>query len=544
MNPTLATAVGDYRYNDQLGDYSLAAPAARHQRDLTDLAGIKAIDASGFPEQDLISHDLFLRQLQQRVDDYDLKEYEIPLSASGGGGGIHASLADLPLSMPFDSVKHYEDYIARLHQIPKSFQQTEEVLRAGVKDHLVPVRFIAEKIPSQAEGVITANPFVLPLKKFPASFSEADKRRLTDEITATVNNEVFPAYKQFAAFITSDYIPYTRTTLSINSLGGGKRRYQATLRRFTTTDMTAAQIHEIGLKEVDRITTEMLALAKANGYKDLASFREHIENDPKYQPPSADAIVEDFRKYIAQMQPRLPELFNLLPKTAVTVEPIPPFQAAAATHYQGGTPDGKRPGRVSVAVSDPTHRSYINDEAVAYHEGVPGHHLQITIQQSLTGLPEFRKHGGNSAYTEGWGLYAEELGKEIGFYQDPGSDYGRLRSELFRAVRLVVDTGIHDMDWSREQVVDYMRNSHAIDEPTIQAETDRYISGPGQACSYKLGQLKIRELLERAKQQLGSKFDLKTFHDEILSGGALPLDVLDARVERWIKAQLPTTAAN
>ena len=544
MNPTLATAVGDYRYNDQLGDYSLAASANRHQRDVADLARIKAIDASGFPEQDLISHDLFLRQLQQRVEDYDLKEYEMPLSASGGGGGIHANVADLPLSMPFDSVKHYEDYIARLHQIPKAFLQTEDVLHAGVSDHLVPVRFIAEKIPSQAQGVIDANPFILPLKKFPVSFSDADKKRLTDEITSTVNNEVFPAYKQFAAFIAKEYIPNCRTTLSINSLGGGKRRYQATLRRFTTTDLTAAQIHEIGLKEVDRITGEMAALAKANGYTDLAGFRDHVENDPKYQPSSADAIVEDFRKYIAQMQPRLPELFNLLPKTAVTVEPIPPFQAAAATHYQGGTPDGKRPGRVSVAVSDPTHRSFINDEAVAYHEGVPGHHLQITIQQSLTGLPEFRKHGGNSAYTEGWGLYAEELGKEIGFYQDPGSDYGRLRSELFRAVRLVVDTGIHDMGWSRDQVVEYMRNSHAIDEPTIQAETDRYISGPGQACSYKLGQLKIRELRERAKQQLGAKFDLKTFHDEILSGGALPLDVLDARVNRWIQARLSTASGS
>ena len=544
MNPTLATAVGDYRYNDQLGDYSLAASATRHQREMADLASIKAIDPTGFPEQDRISHDLFLRQLQQRVDDYDLKEFEMPLSSSGGGGGIHASLADLPLSMPLDSVKHYEDYVARLHQIPKAFLQTEDVLRAGVSDHLVPVRFIAEKVPEQAEGVIANNPFILPLKKFPASFSDADKKRLTDEIISTVNNEIFPAYKQFAAFVTSDYIPHCRTTLSINSLGGGTRRYEATLRRFTTTDLTAAQIHEIGLKEVDRITREMTALAKANGYKDLASLRDHVENDPKYRPASADAIVEDFSKYIAQMEPHLPELFHLLPKTAVTVEPIPPFQAAAATHYQGGTPDGKRPGRVSVAVSDPTHRSFINDEAVAYHEGVPGHHLQISIQQSLTGLPEFRKHGGNSAYTEGWGLYAEELGKEIGFYQDPGSDYGRLRSELFRAVRLVVDTGIHDLGWSRDQVVDYMRSSHAVDEPTIQAETDRYISGPGQACSYKLGQLKIRELRERAKQQLGARFDLKTFHDEILSGGALPLDVLDAQVDRWIKGQLPATVGN
>src|SRR5580704_8338810 len=330
MSPTLATAVGDYRYNDQLGDYSLSAVVARHEREVADLARIKAIDPAGFPEQDLISHDLFLRQLQERIEDYDLKEFEMPLSASGGGGGIHVNVADLPLSMPFESVKHYEDYISRLHKIPKAFLQTEEVLRAGVNDHLVPVRFIAQKVPGQAEGVMSSNPFILPLKKFPASFSEADKKRLTEQITSIVKNEVFPAYNQFAAFIVTDYIPHTRTTLSINTLGGGKRRYQATLRRFTTTSLTAAQIHEIGLKEVDRITAEMGALAKANGYKDLATFREHIESDPKYQAVSAEAIVEDFRKYIAQMQPHLPELFNLLPKTAVTVEPIPPFQAAAA----------------------------------------------------------------------------------------------------------------------------------------------------------------------------------------------------------------------
>ena len=534
LSPTLATAVGDYRYNDQLGDNSQTGIAKRHQVDVAVLAKIKAIDPTGFPEQDLISHDLFLRQVQERVDDYDLKEYEMPIS---GMGGIHTSLADLPLSMPFDSVKHYEDYISRLHQIPKAFQETEEVLRAGAKDHLGIVKFIAEKVPGQCNGVIAANPFAVPTKKFPASFSEADKKRLTDEINKTVETEVVPAYKQFAEFISKDYVPHTRTTLSIESLPDGKRRYQAVLKRFTTTDLTAAQIHAIGLKEVDRITAEMSALAKANGSKDLESFRVKTESDPKYVPTSSQRILDDFSKYIHQMEPRLPELFGLLPKTAVTVEPIPPFQAGAATHYQGGTPDGKRPGRVSVAVSDPTHRSLINDEATAYHEGVPGHHLQITIQQSLMELPEFRKHSGNSAYTEGWGLYAEELGKEIGFYQDPGSDYGRLRSELFRAVRLVVDTGIHDQNWTRQHVVEYMRASHAVDEPTIQSETDRYISGPGQACSYKIGQLKIRELRERAKVELGSKFDLKKFHDEVLSGGALPLDLLDERIARWIATQ-------
>jgi uncharacterized protein (DUF885 family) len=539
LNPTQATAVGDYRYNDQLGDASLAAIAHRHEINAAYLARVKAISPEGFSEEDRTSHDLFLRNLQEGMDDYDLKDYEMPVNAQGG---VHTGLADLPNSVPFDSVKHYEDYISRLHQIPRVLLQTEEVMRAGVKDHLVIVRFLAEKIPVQCSGVIAADPFLLPIRKMPASFSDADKKRLADAITEAVNTEVLPAYKQFAEFITKDYAPYGRATLSIESLADGKRRYQAAIRRLTTTNLAPAEIHRIGLSEYDRIVGEMTALAKANGYNDLATFREHIEADPKYKPASAQAIVDDFDRYIKQMRPKLPVLFTVIPSAPVTVEPIPDFQKAAATHYQTGTPDGKRPGRVSVAVSDYAGRTLINDEAVAYHEGIPGHHMQLSIQQTIKGLPEFRKHGGNSAYTEGWALYAEQLGKEVGFYQDPGSDYGRLRSELFRAVRLVVDTGIHDMGWSRDQVVEFMRKSHAVDEPTIQSETDRYISWPAQACSYKLGQLKMRELRNRATKELGDRFDIRTFHDEILSGGALPLDLLDERVNRWIKGQVPAKA--
>jgi len=288
----------------------------------------------------------------------------------------------------------------------------------------------------------------------------------------------------------------------------------------------------------------MTALAQAQGAKDLAAFRAAIKADPKWAPKSEEQIVADFKKYIDQMQPRLPELFGLLPKAPVTVEAIPAFEAAASTHYNRGTPDGKRPGRVVVAVSDPTRRSLVNDEAVAYHEGVPGHHLQISVAQQLSGLPKFRvfSGGGLSAYTEGWALYAEQLGKEIGFYKDPFSDYGRLNSELFRAVRLVVDTGIHDLGWTRDQVIAYMR-ANDVNEVLAQSETDRYIAWPGQALAYKMGQLKIRELRERAKAQLGTRFDLKAFHDEVLNGGALPLDLLEARVNGWLKAQLPQKAA-
>ena len=535
LSPTRATAVGDYRYNDQLGDASLAAIEHRHEINAAFLSRIKAISPDGFSEEERTSHDLFLRNLQEGMDDYDLKDYEMPVNAQGG---IHTGLADLPNAVPLDSVKHYEDYITRLHQVPKVLLQTEDVMRAGVKDHLVIVKFLAEKIPTQCNGIIAADPFLIPIRKMPASFSDADKKRLTDAITEAVNTEVLPAYKQFAAFITSDYVPNGRATLSVESLADGKRRYQAAIRRLTTTNLSPAEIHRIGLAEYDRIVGEMTTLAKANGYADLASFREHVEADAKYKPASAQAIVDDFDRYIKQMRPKLPQLFTVIPSAPVTVEPIPDFQKAAATHYQTGTPDGKRPGRVSVAVSDFASRTLINDEAVAYHEGIPGHHMQLSIQQTLKGLPEFRKHGGNSAYTEGWALYAEELGKEVGFYQDPGSDYGRLRSELFRAVRLVVDTGIHDMGWSRDQVVEFMRKSHAVDEPTIQSETDRYISWPAQACSYKLGQLKIRELRARAMKQLGPRFDIRTFNDEVLAGGSLPLDLLDARITRWIGGQM------
>jgi uncharacterized protein (DUF885 family) len=533
--PERATAFGDYRYNDKLAERSLAAIVQRNQTDESFLTRLQAIPTQGFSDQDQLSHDLLIRVLQQRITDFNLKEYEMPINQQNG---IHTSLADLPLSVPFDSVKHYEDYIARLHQIPRVLSQTTEVLRAGMKDKLMPVRFILEKLPVQCEGIIDADPFLLPTKKFPASFSAADQKRLTEEITKAINEDVVPAYKTFAVFLRTEYAPQGRTTLSVTSLPDGEKRYENDIYARTTTHMTPDEIHQLGLREMARIEAEMTAIAKKEGFPDLASFRASLKTNPKYIPKSAEQILDDFHRYIAQMEPKLPELFNLLPKSPVTVEAIPSFQAAAATHYVTGTPDGKRPGRVVVATSNFAQRSLIDDEAIAYHEGVPGHHLQLSVQQQLEGLPKFRLHGlGFNAYIEGWALYAEQLGKEVGFYQDPVSDYGRLSSELFRAVRLVVDTGIHSQGWSREQVVEFFRKSGAVDEPTIQSETDRYIAWPAQALSYKLGQLKFLELRERARKELGQKFDIHAFHDEMLNGGTLPLDMLEARTDKWIAQQ-------
>jgi len=533
--PERATSFGDYRYNDKLGDRSQAGIIERNKTDEGFLARLQAISTAGFSDQDQLSHDLLIRVLEQRIADFNLKEYEMPINQQYG---VHTALADLPLAVPFDSVKHYQDYIARLHQIPRVLNQTKEVLRAGIKDELMPVKFLIEKLPGQCDGIVENDPFLLPTKKFPADISAADQKRLTEEMTNAVNKDVIPAYKVFAVFLRTEYAPHGRTTLSVTSLPDGQKRYENDIYARTTTRMTPDEIHQIGLREIDRIEAEMTGIANKEGFRDLASFRASLKSNPKYIPTSADQILNDFRHYIAQMEPKLPQLFGLLPKSPVTVEAIPPFQAAAATHYVTGTPDGKRPGRVVVATSDFGKRSLIDDEAVAYHEGVPGHHMQLSIQQRLEGLPKFRLHPqGFNAYSEGWGLYAEQLGKEVGFYQDPVSDYGRLSSELFRAVRLVVDTGIHAKGWTRDQVVEFFRKSGAVDEPTIQSETDRYIAWPAQALSYKLGQLKFRELRERAKKELGPKFDLRSFHDEMLNGGTLPLDLLEARTEKWIAEQ-------
>ena len=539
--PERATSYGDYRYNSQLGQVSLAEIARQHAEADDFLARLKAIPTDGMSDNDLLSHRILEKQLEREDVNYALKNYEMPVNQQNG---VHTRLADLPNAMPFDSVPHYQDYISRLHQIPRVLEQTTEVMRQGEKDHLMPPKLVLEKLPGQCDGIIAANPFLEPTKKFPAEFSEQDKKRLTDEITKAVNDDVLPAYRKFAEFLRTEYDPKGRTELTIESLADGKRRYAEAVKTMTTVNVPPAEVHEIGLKEVARITAEMTKLAQDQGYKDLASFREAVNKDPRWKPTNEQQILDDYKKYIHQMEPKLPELFGLLPKSPVTVEPIPDFAKAAATHYVQGTPDGKRPGRVVVAVSNPTKRSLVDDEAIAYHEGVPGHHLQISIAQTLEGLPKFRLHGFFTAYAEGWALYSEVLGKEIGFYKDPVSDYGRLNSEMLRAVRLVVDTGIHDKNWSRQQVIDYM-HANDVNDALAQTEADRYIAWPGQALAYKMGQLTILKLRDEAKTQLGEKFDLKAFHDEILNGGSMPLDLLQERVKTGskIKHQKPDRCA-
>jgi uncharacterized protein (DUF885 family) len=533
-HPETATSFGDYRYNNKLSDRSLGAVAQENARERAFLTRLNSIPTSGFSDQDVLSHKVLARQLEASLKTYEFREHEMPVSQMDGP---HIDFADLPLSVPLDTVAHYDDYVARLHQIPKVFRDTEEVLRKGRADHLMPVRFLLEKVPGQCAGVIAANPFLKPIDKMPSSFSAADRERLSRAIRSTVDAEVLPAYRQFSDFIAHDYAPYGRVALSVATLEGGEGRYLNDIRTNTTIRTARPdEIHALGLREIERIQGEMAAIARAKGFTDLASFRKALADDPKYRPTSEDQILEDYRRYIGQIRAKLPSLFGLIPDSPVTVEAIPAFQSAMATHYQTGTPDGSRPGRVVVATSDYEHRSLIDNEATAYHEALPGHHFQLSVAQQLKNLPKFRRHSDNSGYVEGWALYSEALGKEVGFYNDPVSDYGRLSSELFRAVRLVVDTGIHAKGWTRDQVVEFMRKTGSIDEPSIQSETDRYIAWPGQALAYKLGQLKIVALRERATRELGPAFDIRSFHDQVLGGGSLPLDLLEMRIDDWIAA--------
>ncbi len=539
-SPEAASTFGDYRYNDKWSDISLAHVPQRRKDAKAFLERFEAIDTTGFPEQEQISKQLIVEKYKETLEDIDFKNYLQPVDQFNG---IQILLPQIVSAIPLDSVKHYQDYLARLRQIPQVLADTVELLKEGEKEKLLPPKFLLEKTVVQCQSIANAagetSAFADPVKKFPAAIPAAEQKRLRAEILAAIDTEVRPAYTKLAQFLQTDYAPKGRTDPGVWSLPDGDARYRYDVRVQTTTNMTPEAIHQLGWAQVREIEAQMSTIARKLGFADVKAFRASLKNNPKVTPKSRDQILQLYRGYIADMQPKLPQLFGLLPKARVEVLPTQPYREAeaAGAEYNEGTPDGSRPGRVYVNTSDFAHRSLLDVEATAYHEGIPGHHMQISIAQELTTLPPFRQHAQYNAYVEGWALYAERLGKELGFYQDPYSDYGRLSSELFRACRLVVDTGVHYKHWTRQQMVDFFHEHSDESEPDLQAEVDRYIAFPAQALSYKLGQLKFIELRERAKKELGAKFDIRAFHDGMLNGGALPLDVLEARTDKWIAAQ-------
>jgi uncharacterized protein (DUF885 family) len=538
--PEFATMLGDSRYNDRLSDDSPQFFEADLEQKKRFLARFQAIDPAGLSHQDILSRELMIRQLGLAIEEARFKQWEMPVNQMGG---IHLELPDLVTLTPFKTVSDYGNYLARLRQIPHAFDQATANMKQGMRDGLMPPRYLLEKVADEADDIANKvgenSPFAEPLKAFPASIPTAEQKRLRDETLAAITDQVVPAYRRFASFVRSEYAPHGRTEPGIWSLPDGEARYRFAIRRITTTDMTPEEIHALGLKQIEEIQGEMLALAHKLGFKDLASLNEHIKNDRNFYAKSGEQVLDLYAGYVRGMEPELPKLFGHLPKSKLTVIPMEASRSknAVPADYTDGSADGSRPGHINVNEWDPEHRLVLNIEAIAYHEGIPGHHLQLSLAQEMENLPEFRRHGSYTAFVEGWALYAERLGKEVGRYQDLYSDYGRLENEMWRAIRLVVDTGVHEDHWSRDQMVEYFHRYTAMDEPNIQSEVDRYIAWPGQALAYKLGQLEILKLRAEARQRLGDKFDIRAFHDEVLGNGALPLGVLDSEVNAWIDSQ-------
>jgi len=539
-HPELATYVGDSRYNDRLSDQSPEAVERDLKHAQEALKHIEAIDTSGFPEQEKLNQQLAVRELREQIEGTSLKNWEMPVNQMGG---IHLEYAAMPSQLPFRTVKDYEDYLARLHQMPRAFEQTITVMRLGMRDRMMPPRYVLEKVATQAEDIVgkppEASPFARPVLKFPSGISEADQKRLREAVLAAVKNEVGPAYAKFAKFVRTEYAPKGRTEYGVWALPNGDAIYRFDVRQMTTTDLGPDEIHRLGLKQVDEIETEMLKIARQQGFSDLKSFNAHIRTDRKLYATSGQQLLDLYQHYTDQMYAKLPQLFGHLPQNKLEVVPMEDYRAPdeVPADYSPGAPQSGRPGRINVNEYAPEKRLLLNAEAIAYHEGIPGHHLQFTVAAELPELPPFRKYAEFTAYSEGWAFYSERLAKEVGFYQDPYSEYGRLGNEMWRAVRLVVDTGVHSKRWSRDQMLDFFRQHTAMDEQNIVTEVDRYIVWPGQALAYKLGQMKIIELRERARQRLGERFDIRTFHDAVLAEGPVPLDVLEKRMDQWIASQ-------
>ena len=538
-SPIFASMLGDKRWNDKLDDFSQKAIDDDLEQSKKDLARFEAIDTTGFPEQEILNKTLMVRDLQMSLEGARFKSWEMPVSQFSG---VHTFLPQLVSLLSFTSVKDYDDYIARMKQMPRYFDETVIQMRKGMAEGLMPPRILLEKVVDQANGLATKtpeeSPFAQPFAKFPDAISAADQKRLREQGLAAIRDSVLPAYVSFTKFVREEYAPKGRTEPGAWSLPDGAEYYAFRVKESTTTDLTPEEIHQLGLNEVKEIEGKMLQVVNQLGFKDLKSFSASLATNPKVHVHSRQEILDLYQKYVDQMYLKLPGMFGRMPKAKLLVLPIEEFrEKEASTSYIQGAQDGSRPAHIMVNTSNFEKGTTVDFETTAYHEGVPGHHMQIAIAQELPSLPPFRQNEYYTAYTEGWALYSERLGKEVGFFQDPYSYYGHLQDDMLRAIRLVVDTGFHYKHWTRQQVVDFFHDHSAIEEAEVQSETDRYMAWPAQALGYKIGQLEILKLRQYAKDQLGDKFSLSNFHDEVLGAGALPLDVLSSRIHEWVAAQ-------
>ena len=538
-SPVRASYLGDRRYDDRWPDLSDAALAASHAADAGVLEALARIPADALDPDDRLNRELFARQYRAEIDSWQWGLRFLPITQRRGIQSAH-QLAEV---LPFQSVRDYEQWIVRLQGVDTYVDQTIALLREGLRRGLVQPRVIMERVPAQiAKQVVAdpaASPYYAPLTRMPEAIPAAEQERLRAAARRAIEQEVVPAYRRLQAFFDGEYLPSCRDSVGIWDTPGGAEWYQQRIRWFTTTELTADEIHEIGLREVARIRGEMEKVIGRVGFRgSFQEFLQFLRTDPQFRYTDPDQLLEAYLAMSKRVDPLLPQYFGRLPRMPYGVRPIPMESAPDTTtaYYQAPSLDGRRAGYYYVNLYRPEERPTYEIPVLTIHEAVPGHHLQIALAQELGEQPAFRRDFEATAFIEGWALYSESLGEEMGFYDDPYAKFGQLTYEMWRAVRLVVDTGLHHKRWSREQAIEYFKANAAKTELDIVNEIDRYISWPGQALAYKIGELRIKELRARATEALGPKFDIRAFHDVVLGSGPIPLDVLEANVDRWVEA--------
>lgn len=545
LSPVGATSLGDNRYN-HIYTVGFSPDIRARSRALNQEyeTRLRAIDPASLDAEHQLTYEIFRRELEESREGERFPQHLVPLNQffnftasfvqMGAGTGLH----------PFRTVDDYEDFLGRIRGFEQAIDITIANLREGMAKGIVQPRVLMERVLPQLSAHVVDDPtsslFYGPITSMPATFSAEDRARLTAEYTAAIRDRVVPSFRKLHDFVRDEYMPRTRTTVGLSALPDGRAWYEYQVRSVTTTDLTPEQIHDIGLAEVARIHREMETVMRQVGWQgDLKSFMQHLSTDPRYRYTTREEMLADYRAAQARIDASTDRLFDVKPRANYEIRPVEPFRERSFSggSYTPASLDGTRPGVFHLNTYDPPGRPRYGMESLLIHEGSPGHHFQISIARELEHLPRLRRFGGYTAYSEGWGLYAETLGKELGLYQDPYQYFGYLSSELWRAIRLVLDTGIHAKGWTLEQAKEYARQNSANSETNIQAEVERFAAIPGQALAYKVGEMKITELRRRAQAALGPRFDIKAFHRAVLEDGALPMDVLDAKINRWIAAQ-------
>jgi prolyl oligopeptidase len=536
--PITATFYGDHRYDDKLPDVSLDAIQKRNHQYQDYLERLRKIDQDALSSEERLNYDIYQRLTQMELAEFEFRTYLMPLT---NRSGFHVTFPQLPDRVPLRTIKDYENYIARLLAFGDYARGHIDLLKEGIRQGYVVPRVILNGIGDVVQPHIVNNAeeslLFQPFQKFPKQFTDSDKQRFRLEGEQVIMSTIVSSYREFIEFVVGEYLPKTRKNIAASELPNGKEFYRHRIRYYTSIDMDPEEVHHLGKDEVKRIKSDMKAIIEKVGFSgNFRSFIQFLRNDKRFYVSKSDQLMKEVAYVLKKMDGELPKLFKTLPRTPYGIRRIPDFIAPKTTtaYYEGPAGDGSRAGFYAVNTYDLKSRPLYEVEALSLHEAVPGHHLQIALQQELKNLPDFRRFGGFTAFTEGWALYAERLGLEVGFYQDPYSNFGRLTYEMWRACRLVVDTGIHYLGWSRQQAIDYMAENSALSLHNITTEVDRYIAWPGQALAYKIGELKIRELREFAEKRLGGRFDVREFHDRILENGALPLDLLENHIKVWI----------